>query len=186
MATAALTVGAVDAQDELADFSGRGPRYGDYAMKPDITAPGVDIVGARATGTTLGEPVGRWYTRATGTSMATPHVAGAAAIMAQRWPDWTPARIKAVLMGTADPHPDLGVYDQGGGRLDIAHAIDQRLISRRANLDFGWFRYPQTDAQPVTRSFPLLNLATTEATVDLRLELEDGDGNPAPAGGWPR
>ena len=182
VATAALTVGAVDAQDELAFFSGRGPRYGDYAMKPDITAPGVDIVGARAAGTTLGEPVGRWYTRATGTSMATPHVAGAAAIMAQRWPEWTPARIKAVLMGTADPRPDLGVYEQGGGRLDIAHAIDQRLISRRANLDFGWLRYPQTDAQPVTRSFPLLNLATTAATVDLRVELEDADGNPAPAG----
>jgi subtilisin family serine protease len=82
VATDALTVGAVDAEDELADFSGRGPRYGDYAMKPDITAPGVDIVAARAAGTTLGEPVGQWYTRATGTSMATPHVAGAAAIMA--------------------------------------------------------------------------------------------------------
>jgi subtilisin family serine protease len=56
-ASSALTVGAVDAADELADFSGRGPRFGDYAMKPDITAPGVDIVAARAAGTSLGEPV---------------------------------------------------------------------------------------------------------------------------------
>jgi subtilisin family serine protease len=181
VATAALTVGAVDAQDRLADFSGRGPRLGNYAMKPDITAPGVDIVAARATGTSLGEPVDQWYTRASGTSMATPHVAGAAAILAQQWPSWAPTRIKAVLMGTANPHPELGVYAQGGGRLDIAHAIGQRLIGRRANLDFGWFRYPQTGVEPVTLPLPLLNLGAAGA-VDLRVELETEDGGPAPAG----
>jgi subtilisin family serine protease len=182
VATAALTVGAVDADDRLADFSGRGPRLGDYAMKPDITAPGVDIVAARAAGTALGDPVNQWYTRLTGTSMATPHVAGAAAIMAQRWPAWTPARIKAVLMGTADPNPDLGVYEQGGGRLDIGHAIDQRLIARRANVDYGYFRYPQTDLRPVTKALPLLNLGPAAATVGLRVELETQAGDPAPAG----
>jgi subtilisin family serine protease len=182
VATAALTVGAVDASDQLADFSGRGPRFGDYAMKPDITAPGVEIIAARAAGTALGDPVNQWYTRLTGTSMATPHVAGAAAIMAQRWPSWTPARIKAVLMGTADPNPDLGVYEQGGGRLDIGHAIGQRLIARRANVDFGYFRYPQTGVEPVTKALPLLNLGSAAATVDLRVELENEDGDPAPAG----
>jgi subtilisin family serine protease len=181
VATAALTVGAVDAEDQLADFSGRGPRFGDYAMKPDITAPGVDIIAARAAGTALGDPVNQWYTRLTGTSMATPHVAGAAAIMAQRWPTWTPARIKAVLMGTADPNPDLGVYEQGGGRLDIGHAIDQRLIARRANVDYGYFRYPQTGVEPVTKAVPLLNLGSSAATVDLRVELDTEDGDPAPA-----
>jgi hypothetical protein len=114
--------------------------------------------------------------------MAAPHVAGAAAVLAQRWPGWTPARIKAVLMGTADPHPDLGVYEQGGGRLDVAHAIAQRVIARRANVDFGFFRYPQTGAQPVTKAVPLLNLGGAEVAVELRLELEDEDGDPAPAG----
>ena len=182
VATAALTVGAVDAQDQLADFSGRGPRYGDYAMKPDITAPGVDIVAARAAGTALGEPVGQWYTSVSGTSMATPHVAGAAAIMAQRWPSWTPGRIKAVLMGTADPNPDLSVYAQGGGRLDVGQAVGQRLIARRANLDFGWFRYPQTAVEPVTKPLLLQNLGAAATTVDLRAELEAEDGGPAPAG----
>ena len=181
-ATAALTVGAVDAQDQLADFSSRGPRYGDYAMKPDITAPGVDIVAARAAGTALGEPVGQWYTSVSGTSMATPHVAGAAAIMAQRWPSWTPGRIKAVLMGTADPNPDLSVYAQGGGRLDVGQAVGQRLIARRANLDFGWFRYPQTAVEPVTKPLLLQNLGAAATTVDLRAELETEDGGPAPAG----
>jgi hypothetical protein len=179
-ATNALTVGAVDVHDALADFSSRGPRFGDYAMKPDITAPGVDIVAARAAGTSLGEPVDQWYTRLSGTSMAAPHVTGAAAILAQQWPDWSPARIKAVLMGTAAPNPELGVYQQGGGRLDVAHAIGQRLIARRANVDFGYFRYPQTGAQPVTKQVPLLNLGDA-TTVDLRLELNAEDGSPAPA-----
>ena len=50
-ADAALTVGAVDADDKLAWFSSRGPRFGDYALKPDITAPGVGIVAAKAGGT---------------------------------------------------------------------------------------------------------------------------------------
>jgi subtilisin family serine protease len=87
-AEAALTVGAVDKSDELADFSSRGPRIGDDGLKPDITAPGVDIVAARAAGTAMGETVGEHYTTASGTSMATPHVVGAAALLAQQHPDW--------------------------------------------------------------------------------------------------
>jgi subtilisin family serine protease len=181
-ANSALTVGAVDAADELADFSARGPRFGDHAMKPDITAPGVDIVAARAAGTSLGEPVDQWYTRLSGTSMAAPHVAGAAAVLAQRWPDWSPTRLKAVLMGTADPNPELGVYQQGGGRLDVAHAIAQRVIVRRVNLDFGFHRYPQTGTRRVAKPVLVANLGDQPATVDLTVELRDPEGDPAPAG----
>ena len=55
-ADAALAVGAVDRDDQLADFSSRGPRVGDDAIKPDITAPGVDIVAARAAHDVIGGP----------------------------------------------------------------------------------------------------------------------------------
>jgi subtilisin family serine protease len=100
-ADAALTVGAVNKSDQLASFSSRGPRLGNLAMKPDIAAPGVGIVAARAAETSLGTPVSDRYTRLNGTSMAAPHVAGAAAILAQKHPSWTANELKSALMSTA-------------------------------------------------------------------------------------
>ena len=63
-AASALTVGAVDRNDQLAEFSSRGPRQGDAGLKPEITAPGVGIIAARAAGTAMGEPVDNLYTAA--------------------------------------------------------------------------------------------------------------------------
>ncbi|MER7937230.1 MULTISPECIES: S8 family peptidase [unclassified Streptomyces] len=122
-ADAALTVGAVDRDDSLAPFSSRGPRLTDKAAKPDVTAPGVGIVAARAAGTAMGTPVDADYTAASGTSMATPHVAGAAALLAQRHPDWNGQRIKDALISTAHLVSGTKVTEQGGGRIDIGAAL---------------------------------------------------------------
>src|SRR4029450_14132119 len=65
---------------------------------------------------------------------------------------------------------------------DIAPATGRRLTTRRANLDFGWFRYPQTGTRPVTKPLLLQNLGDAATTVDLSTELETEDGGPAPAG----
>ncbi len=122
-ATEALTVGAVDGNDRLAWFSSHGPVINTRAAKPELVAPGVDIVAGRAAGTSLGRLVDDKYTALSGTSMATPHVAGGAAILAQRYPDWTPAQLKSALVGAVDPLRGNDTYVSGSGRLNVARAL---------------------------------------------------------------
>lgn len=173
----ALTVAAVDKSDEMASFSNRGPRIGDGAAKPDIAAPGVDIVAARAAGTTMGTPVDQYYTTASGTSMATPHVAGAAAIVAEQHPELTGQQIKALLMDTS---ADLGhdLYAQGAGRVDLAAATNPQVIPK-GNLNFGRLAYPHA---PVTKKITYTNHGDEPVTLHLATPVSFADGRPAAAG----
>src|SRR5690606_42068410 len=103
-AAAALTVAAAAGKARRAAFSSTGPRAGDGAVKPDVTAPGVDITAASAKGSAIAAEVGEkpaGYTTVSGTSMATPHVAGAAALLKQQHPRWTPAELKGALPASA-------------------------------------------------------------------------------------
>ncbi|MET7868017.1 S8 family serine peptidase [Micromonospora taraxaci] len=168
-AAAALTVGAVDRDDNLADFSSRGPRLGDNGLKPEITAPGVGIVAARAAGTTMGTPVGDAYTTASGTSMATPHVAGAAAILAQEHPDWAAGTLKDALVSTTKANPALTVFEQGGGRVDVARALTQRVYAS-ATVDFGRV---STGGDAVERTVTYTNGTSAAQTLRLALDLRN-------------
>ncbi|WOX21416.1 S8 family peptidase [Streptomyces solicathayae] len=172
----ALTVAAVDKSDQMARFSSRGPRVGDGAVKPDISAPGVAIVAARAKGTGMGKPVDDYYTSASGTSMATPHMAGAAAIIAQQRPDFTGRQIKSLLMATSK---DLGhdLFAQGAGRVDVARAIDPKIIPD-GNLSFGRAEYPHA---PVSRTVTYTNVTDEPITLALSASASSA-GKPAPAG----
>jgi serine protease AprX len=115
-----LTVGASANDDSIASFSARGPTA-DGRVKPDILLPGANIVACRAQGTTLGTPVDTLYTRASGTSMATPHAAGIAALLLEAFPDLTPALLKERMMNTA-VNLGLDANAQGGGRADALGA----------------------------------------------------------------
>ncbi|NBE80643.1 S8 family serine peptidase [Micromonospora sp. NEAU-HG-1] len=181
-ADAALAVGAVDRDDELADFSSRGPRVGDDGLKPDITAPGVEIVAARAAGSDLGDPVGEKYMTLSGTSMATPHVAGSAALLAQRHPDWRAGALKSTLMASAKPHPGQTAYQQGAGRVDVARAIGQQVTSDPASVSFGRAEWPHGDDPTIARTVNWRNSGSTPVTLDLTVEATGPDGDPAPAG----
>jgi subtilisin family serine protease len=165
-ARSALTVGAVDRADRLADFSSRGPRAGDLGLKPEITAPGVDIVAARAAGTAMGTPLDARYTAASGTSMAAPHVAGAAALLAQQHPQWTGAQLKEALVSTAKTTPGLPVYAQGAGRVDLARATTQ-AVTGTGVADFGRRTQGQTPAV-ATRTVTYANTGGTAVTLSLR------------------
>lgn len=177
----ALTVGAVSKSDVLADFSHVGPRLNDFAIKPEITAPGVGIIAARGAGTSLGTPVDDKYTSLNGTSMATPHVAGAAAIIAQEHPTWTGQQIKNALVSSAKPSADYTVYQQGGGRLDVAKAHDLTVRTSAAALDLGYFRFPHDGThQPASKSLTYTNDSTQEVTLNLSAEARGPDGQVVP------
>lgn len=111
-----ITVGASDDSDRVADFSGRGPTL-DGRVKPDVVFPGVGIVSCRAQGTDMGTPVDPHYTSASGTSMATPHASGTAALLLEAEPALTPAQVKRLLQDTA-VNLGLDPNAQGSGRAD--------------------------------------------------------------------
>ncbi|MEU3603779.1 S8 family serine peptidase [Streptomyces sp. NPDC006798] len=179
-AEAALTVGAVDDNDRLADFSSVGPRAGDGGLKPDVTAPGVATTAAAAAGTTGQNPPG--YTTMSGTSMATPHVAGAAAILKQKNREWTGARIKATLMASAVGGA-YSPFQQGAGRIRVDQSVDQTVTADPASVSLGTQQWPHHDDTPVTKKITYRNSGTADVTLDLTaVSAVGGDGRPAPAG----
>ncbi|MFI6701220.1 S8 family serine peptidase [Streptomyces sp. NPDC050509] len=180
-AAAALTVGAVDREDAIADFSSVGPSA-DGSLKPDITAPGVDIVAAKAAEGTLGSPAGDGYVAMSGTSMAAPHVAGAAAILAQRHPDWSGERLKRALTASAVATQGLTAFQQGTGRTDVAKAITQTVVTEETSIGFGTQLWSEEGAEPVTKEVTYRNEGTADVTLDLAAEAVGPDGSPAPAG----
>ena len=161
-ADSALTVAAVDSSDLLAAFSTMGPRAGDYALKPDIAAPGVDVLAAKAGGTA---DTG-YYMGMSGTSMATPHVAGAAAVLAQEHPDWTGPMIKDALMSTSHELSGTTAYQVGAGRVDLAAATTSMLVAT-GSAYFGFVAYPHPDPAPVSRTITYTNAGSTTMELDL-------------------
>ncbi|MVO83470.1 S8 family serine peptidase [Streptomyces sp. p1417] len=183
-ADAALTVGAVDDADKLARFSSRGPRVGDGAIKPDVTAPGVDITAAAAPGSEIEKEVGQnpeGYLTISGTSMAAPHVAGAAALLKQQHPDWKQPELKGALAASTKPGK-YTAFQQGSGRVAVDRAIKQTVVADPVSISFGTQLWPHTDDKPVTKKLTYRNLGKEEVTLDLTAETLDPQGKPAPDG----
>ncbi|MFE6974030.1 S8 family serine peptidase [Streptomyces sp. NPDC057682] len=169
IAARALTVGATDAQDRLADFSSRGPTVGG-ALKPEITAPGVNIVSARAAGTQLGPVVDTDYSAISGTSMAAPHVSGAAALLVQQHPDWGPERLKDALVSSARTGAGNDVYEQGTGRLAVDRA-SAAPVTATGTADFGDLRDAR---EPRGKDIVYTNDGDRDVTLALDLKLDRG------------
>lgn len=154
---ATISKARIDVSDEApstAGFSGRGPSVtdGTALLKPDISAPGVGVfaafpaaaaeaaAGANTTGVLL-----------SGTSMAAPHVAGAAALLRQAHPDWSPAAVKSALVTTASRLTNKGralggtPFDYGAGQVDVARALDPGLVYDAGEVEYQ--RYVCTSAR---------------------------------------
>lgn len=167
-ATSALTVGAVDAKDATAQFSSRGPVGVSHIVKPEIAAPGVNILAAAAGGRGVYA-----YQTMSGTSMATPHVSGAAAIAKEAHPTMTGAQIKELLTSSANPTVPGTAQEVGAGRLDIARMLTQ-TVTGQSTVFGGSFDYPQTKAYNA-KSLTYTNAG--DAAVDLRLSVQKVTGN---------
>ncbi|MFD8686126.1 S8 family serine peptidase [Streptomyces sp. NPDC059651] len=167
-APSALTVGAVDRRNETASFSSRGPSADGINAKPDIASQGVDVVAARSGGRGA-----QAYRSMSGTSMATPHVAGGAALLLQQHPGLSPDRLKALLTSSAKD-TDAPVLDQGAGPMDVARAMSQP-VTGEPNPLLGDFAYPQTGLVPVDKPVTLTNV--TDKDVTLTLDVRDVRGD---------
>lgn len=173
-AASALTVGSVDdPTGALSGFSSQGPTVRTGALKPELTGPGNEVTAARS----ADSPGEGSYVTFSGTSMATPHVAGAAALVREQHPEYTADQVRAVLLSTA---ADVGLssYQGGAGVLDAASAVDATMIADGSG-DFGMLRWGE-DPAPVSRTITYANRGDAAVTVALEAALEiDGsvDGN---------
>jgi subtilisin family serine protease len=139
-APSAITVAASTKAGVIASFSSSGPTPVSTQMKPDVTAPGVAILSSVPGGE------GTWDTF-NGTSMASPHIAGSAALLEQRHPDWTVAQIKSALVQTALPayvdaahRVEAPTTREGGGFVNLPRADNPLLFAAPTGLSFGLVR----------------------------------------------
>ena len=150
----------------IAAFSSTGLAFDD-SVKPDLVAPGVAI--------TTSSPGGA-YMAHSGTSVAAAQVAGAALLVRQAHPTWSPRLVRGALVGTASavgegdgPAP---VEAQGGGAVDIAAASDATVVAEPASLTFGLARAPDVS---VKRVLTLANTGAATANVSISLLRDGGD-----------
>ncbi|MCA9793144.1 MAG: S8 family peptidase [Candidatus Eremiobacteraeota bacterium] len=139
----AFTVGALDdhgtrtrADDDVAFFSSRGPTSIDGLTKPDILSPGVAITAANSPGSALDKlavpHVGRSYITISGTSMATPVMAGVIAAVLSANHDLTPAEVKEIFTSTATPLEGVDANSQGSGVVNAEGALAEALKRKQS------------------------------------------------------
>ncbi|MDN4472912.1 S8 family serine peptidase [Demequina zhanjiangensis] len=184
--------------DTLASFSSRGPVNGTTDIKPEITAPGVSVMSSVPTwhiepGVEL--DYAESYARMSGTSMATPFVAGLAALMLEDDPTAAPADVKTRLMNTADGlRDDSGVFESGAGQVDPRQAVhgtaDAQVIADLWREDaqgnahttddvsgalvFGML--PQSEPTKTKATIELTNRGSSSVTYTLAVDTENGAG----------
>lgn len=133
--------------DHIAYFSSGGPTTISHLLKPDVTAPGVDI---------LSSIPAHDFETLDGTSMSTPHVAGGAALLLQRHPTWTVREVKSALASTgAVVHPtgrtgEVSVLREGGGRIDLTSADKPLIFTNPTSLSWGLVRRGLSDTKELS------------------------------------
>jgi subtilisin family serine protease len=163
--------------DILAGFSSQGPTNVDYAIKPDLTSVGVNVLSSEACDTVgvCGND-GDWAFYA-GTSMSSPHVAGSAAVLRGLHPTWTPAQVKSALVNTSDlvvrnafdASTTVGPQAQGAGREDLTEANSTDATFWPTSASFGRISASKTNATSLAvKVTNLTGTARTYTVAELR------------------
>ena len=164
---------------EISSFSSLGPTV-DYTIKPDLVAIGGGSYAAVQDDVPLGGPSGNRFTVSgfdfiSGTSFASPRVAGAAALVKQAHPTWSPERIKSALVITADrpsPLDLLPTMTRGGGHVSVDEAVDVPVLALPPTLSF--CRRMVSDAARAQLKFTLENVSNTIQSLSFRVNTRAG------------
>ncbi|MFS0872772.1 S8 family serine peptidase [Paenibacillus xylanilyticus] len=167
--------------DDMYDSSSRGPAKVTLDIKPDVVAPGTSILSTiPAYGKDEpGADYAQAYDRKTGTSMATPHVAGLIALLIEKHPDWTPFDIKVALMNNTKVLDTAlyDVFDQGAGRIQALETIDPETFVKVMDVTKYTESGEAVEKENITGSVNFGNfLSTDEKTVSKTLKVQSLNG----------
>jgi len=155
--------------DTLTSFSSRGPRSFDAKIKPEIVAPGQQIISA-----SIGS--GDQGRKSNGTSMSAPHMSGAMALMRQAFPDLVPVELKSIVMNTAKPIKDTSgktypVSQQGAGRVQLEKAIKSKVVVTPPAVSLGETQVSKIKV--IRRKLKIKNI--TNKKMDLTIDYDHND-----------
>lgn len=152
----AISVGAADGASDIAYFSAKGPTRFDYAIKPELLAPGVNIYSTK---------VGGGYNTASGTSSAAPYIAGVTALLKEKNPNWNHQEIKSLLtQSTIDLGKD--VWSQGFGLIDKDKSLLQDVLIIPATFNMGIVN----TSDVINKKIKIHNYSNSNAHYTLSLE----------------
>ncbi|MHB0802187.1 S8 family serine peptidase [Bacillus thuringiensis] len=168
---------------QIAFHSSQGPTVGSWQIKPDIAAPGVDIESTVPYNIDWNSfpdisSTKKGYALMTGTSMSAPYVAGAAALLKQAHPDWSPYEIRAALTGTTqlikDMHGQIvSPLLQGSGKINIEKALKAEILPLTNNISFG-FLHKNTGVKTIVKNLKIENVSNRSHTLAINNQLLKG------------
>ena len=166
--------------DHMADFSSQGPTDVDYRVKPDVVAPGVNILSSVPANACAAPPCFAFFQ---GTSMASPHLAGSAAIVRQQHPTWSAAQVRSAIVNTADQGVlknyltgalEYDVNVVGAGRENLLSAVNAKATLEPVSVTYG--AVPTGAGQTKTATVTITNVSAAQATFALSLGPVTGTG----------
>ncbi|MFJ8461578.1 S8 family serine peptidase [Lysinibacillus xylanilyticus] len=175
---------AQDTEARISSNSSNGPTVGSWQIKPDLAAPGTNIESTVPLNFEFNSPdvtpsKKEGYAIMSGTSMAAPYVAGAAALLKQAHPDWSPYEIRAALTSTTKLIKDrqgqvVTPLAQGSGQINVEKALKAEILPLTNNLNFGLL-HANTGTKTVTRKLKIENVSNYSRTLVTQNQLLEGN-----------